>query len=178
MTASDIDDALAADVGPLPNPKADRQAQKATPNAACFEQDLYAQESDDGRDNTLEAFCAIVEKNSATAIRRLIDDPLDLGAEDRETLSSTSHSSTPQPCRPRPVEQHGRGDEHCGLRRPSRTPSFSGTSFEKRSTPRRATRRSRALATYAHGDARARGARRPSRRRLKSRRLATRVGHR
>jgi hypothetical protein len=72
MTASDIDDALAADVGPLPNPKADRQAQKATPNAACFEQDLYAQESDDGRDNTLEAFCAIVEKNSiaASAVHR------------------------------------------------------------------------------------------------------------
>jgi hypothetical protein len=61
--------------------------QKTTPNAACFERDLYAQESDEGRDTTLEAFFSIVENHGAPAIQRLIEDPLNLSPEDRETLS-------------------------------------------------------------------------------------------
>lgn len=63
------------------------QPQKTTPNAACFEKDLYAQEGEDGRDNTLEALLSIIEKHSAPAIERLIADPLNLTGEDRETLS-------------------------------------------------------------------------------------------
>lgn len=97
MTASGIDDALAADVGPLPNPRADRQAQKATPNAACFEQDLYARESDDGRDNTLEAFLRDRREEQqlrpppsiedAVAFRDVFREAIDAEASDEEIES-------------------------------------------------------------------------------------------
>jgi Protein of unknown function (DUF4238) len=63
------------------------QPRKTTPNDACFEKDLYAQQGDEGRDNTLEAFFSIIERHSAPAIRRLIADPLAQTPEDRETLS-------------------------------------------------------------------------------------------
>ena len=63
------------------------QPRKTTPNDACFEKDLYAQQGDSGRDNTLEAFFSIIENHSAPAIQRLLADPLKLTPEDRETLS-------------------------------------------------------------------------------------------
>src|SRR5262245_44960967 len=61
--------------------------QKTTPNDACFAKDLYAQNVESGRDNTLEAFFAVIERHSAPAIQRLLDDPLAQTPEDRETLS-------------------------------------------------------------------------------------------
>jgi hypothetical protein len=60
---------------------------KTTPHDSCFEKDLYAQRTDEGRDNTLESFFSIVERHSAPALARLTANPLGLTQEDRETLS-------------------------------------------------------------------------------------------
>lgn len=61
--------------------------QRTTPDAACFEEHLYAQSTADGPDNTIEAFFSIVENHAAPALRRLVEDPLHQTPEDRETLS-------------------------------------------------------------------------------------------
>jgi uncharacterized protein DUF4238 len=49
---------------------------KTTPHDSCFEKDLYAQRTDEGRDNTLESFFSIVERHSAPALARLTANPL------------------------------------------------------------------------------------------------------
>jgi hypothetical protein len=72
--------------------------QRTTPNDTAFGDELYAQDTDDGPDRTIEAFLSVVEKHGARALQRLVDDPYGLSYEDRQTISyllAFQHSRTP-----------------------------------------------------------------------------------
>jgi Protein of unknown function (DUF4238) len=61
--------------------------EKTTPDRSAFVEELYSQETDAGTDRWLEAFLAVVENYAAPAIVRLVDQPLNLAAKDRQTIS-------------------------------------------------------------------------------------------
>jgi len=122
--------------------------QKTTPNSACFERDLYSQTVGDGRDNTIEALFSIVEKHAASAIERLIADPLKLTAEDRETLSyflAFQFSRTPASLEQRRAMADALMTALFGMHFAD-PPSNSPPPTARRSTPTRRSRRSRRYA--------------------------------
>lgn len=64
------------------------QPKKITPEEACFVEELYTQDADDGSpDRVLESFFSIVESHAANAFARFLADPLKLSDEDRQTIA-------------------------------------------------------------------------------------------
>ena len=61
--------------------------QKTTPNDTAFEKDLYVRETEDGRDLVLESFFSVVEKHASAAFMRLMDNPLAISDDDRQTIA-------------------------------------------------------------------------------------------